>query len=343
MRTRSRAAALLICLAAVAAGGASAGAAEGKDVLELRALTWHEGGDVRITVPAGEGGAAIGRFEHVQVRMTPPGAAEPTRVLNRKDVEAEQGVAGVPLGEVERGTKVEVQVHVREDESPRTTILRGDAIARLRPDLVVAAVYAPEQTLSTRAVDVVADIEELNDETGATATLTLMLGPTAVAEPKTVTVAAGATKPVTFEGVKLETAMTAKLTVRVERRRAVRDRRDEQHALAHDRGDRARARPRERARRRARRLRRPVQPARVRARDQSPGRVAAGHGGEGQGARAAARPHLLQRRLRGAAAEPSAQSRRRSSTPSSSPTRPAPRSTSPTRRSTSPRRSPSRR
>ncbi|MET0938911.1 MAG: hypothetical protein ABWY51_06790 [Gaiellaceae bacterium] len=215
MRTRSRAAALLICLAAVAAGGASAGAAEGKDVLELRALTWHEGGDVRITVPAGEGGAAIGRFEHVQVRMTPPGAAEPTRVLNRKDVAAEQGVAGVPLGEVERGTKVEVQVHVREDDSPRTTILRGDAIARLRPDLVVAAVYAPEQTLSTRAVDVVADIEELNDETGATATLTLMLGPTVVAEPTTVTVAAGATRPVTFEGVKLDTAMTAKLTVGV--------------------------------------------------------------------------------------------------------------------------------
>ena len=117
---------------------------------------------------------------------------------------------------MERGAKVEVQVHVREDEPPRTTILRGDAIARLRPDLVVAAVYAPEQTLSTRPIDVVADIEELNDETGATATLTLMLGPTAVAEPKTVTVAAGATKPVTFEGVKLETAMTANLTVRVE-------------------------------------------------------------------------------------------------------------------------------
>ena len=185
-------------------------------MLELRALTWHEGGDVRITVPAEEGGAAIGLFEHVQVRLTPPGEAEPSRVLNRKDVAAEQGVAGVALGDVERGTKVDVQVHVREDETSRTTILRGDTIARLRPDLVIAAVYAPAQTLSTRPVDVVADVEELNDETGATATLTLMLGPTAVAEPKTVTVAAGATKLVTFEGVKLETAMTAQLTVRVE-------------------------------------------------------------------------------------------------------------------------------
>lgn len=216
MITTSRAAALMICLVAVWPGGGTAGAAEGKDVLELRALTGPKGGDVRITVPAADGGVAIARFERVQVRLTPRGETEPTRVLNRKDVSAENGVAEVTLGEVERGTKVEVQVHVRENEPPRTTIMRGDAIAKLRPDLVVAAVYAPEQTLSARPVDVVADIEELNDETGATATLNLMLGPTAVAEPKTVTIAAGATRPVTFEGVKLEAAMTAKLTVRID-------------------------------------------------------------------------------------------------------------------------------
>ena len=44
--------------------------------------------------------------------------------------------------------------------------------------------------------------------------------------------------------------MTAELTVSVERRRPVRDRRDKQHARRDRRGDRARARPRERARRR---------------------------------------------------------------------------------------------
>ena len=216
MKTTVRAAALLICLAAVATGSVSAGAAEGKDVLELRALTWKQGGDVRITVPADQGGEVIERFEHVQVRLTPPGETEATRVLNRNDVAADKGVAGMQLGDVERGAKVDVQVQVRENGSSRTTVLRGDTVARLRPDLVVAAVYAPEQTLSTRPIDVVADVQELNDETGATATLTLMLGPTAVATAKTVTVAAGATKSVTFEGVKLETAMTAKLTVRVE-------------------------------------------------------------------------------------------------------------------------------
>ena len=217
MRTTTKALAWLICLAAVAGGGGTATAAERKDALELKALTWHKGGDVRITVPAAAGGAAIARFEHVQVRLTPPGATEVARVVNRKDIEAQDGVAGVALGAVEPGTKLDVQVHIQADEAAKTSILRGDAIAKLRPDLIVAAVHAPEQTLTTRPVDVVADIEELNGETGATATLTLTLGPTPVAEPKTVTIAAGATTPVTFEGVKLETATTAELTVRVEK------------------------------------------------------------------------------------------------------------------------------
>ncbi len=43
-----------------------------------------------------------------------------------------------------------------------------------------------------------------------------MLGPTPLAEPKTVTVGAGGTQSVTFEGVKLETAMSAELTVRID-------------------------------------------------------------------------------------------------------------------------------
>jgi len=73
MRTTSRAAALLICLAAVGAVGA-AGAAEGKDVLELRALTWQKGGDVRITVPADEGGAAVTENE----KQIPEPRCEPT-------------------------------------------------------------------------------------------------------------------------------------------------------------------------------------------------------------------------------------------------------------------------
>ena len=222
MSTRSRVTILatsvtLSVLAALGAGGGAAGAAATKDVLALTALTGPQGGDVTIRVPAAHGGADVDRFEHVQVRLVAPaGSDDPDRVLNRKDVAAQNGVGRLVLGDVARGTKVEVQVHVRESDPPRTSILRGDGIAKLRPDLVVAAVRAPLQTLSTRPVEVTADVMERNGETGATAKLTLMLGPTPLAEAKTVTIGADGTKAVTFEGVKLETPMRAELTVRVE-------------------------------------------------------------------------------------------------------------------------------
>ena len=222
MSTRSKtsmraAAAAVSVLATLGAGGGVAGAADAKDVLQLTALTGPNGGDVTITVPAAEGGGHVSRFEHVHVRLVAAaGSDAPDRVVNRKDVAAQNGVGKLALGDVARGTKVEVQVHVRESNPPRTSIMRGDAIAKLRPDLVVAAVRADAQTLSTRAVDVVAEVSERNGDTGATATLRLMLGPTPLADPKTVTVAANGTSEVTFAGVKLETAMTAELTVRVE-------------------------------------------------------------------------------------------------------------------------------
>ena len=102
------------------------------------------------------------------------------------DVAAPDGVAEIKLGPVERGANVTAMVHVRSGTSAALVPLRRVAIALLRPDLVVAAVHAPPQTLTTRPVDVVADVSELNGDVGATATLTLMLGPTPLAEPRTI-------------------------------------------------------------------------------------------------------------------------------------------------------------
>ena len=280
MHARSTTAATLGCLATcvlVTLGlGGPAAAAEGEDVLQLTALTGPAGGDVTITIPDSEGGADVDEFEHVQIQLIAPAESDekPNRIINLNAVDARRGSATIDLGPLERGTAVDVQVHVRELKPPRTRILRGDGIARLRPDLVVAAVHAPEQTLSTRPIDVVADIDELNADTGAKATVRLMLGPTPLAEPKTIDGGGGGTRAVTFEGVKLATAMTAELTVRVEDGSAVRDRRHQQRALVDGRCDRARTRPRERTGRRAWWLRRPVQPARVRARSR-PSRLGA--------------------------------------------------------------------
>ena len=121
------------------------------------------------------------------------------------------------LGRLERGTAVEVQAQVRDEKPPRIVVLREETTALLRPDLVVEAVDAPPQTLSTRPVDVVVDLAELNGDVGAKATVELKLGPAPVAEAKTVTVPKGGELSVAFEDVSLTSATTAELTLVVRR------------------------------------------------------------------------------------------------------------------------------
>ena len=212
--TRWPRAALLVCI--LTACG-SAGAARGAELpaaaaLELSALTGPKGADLYIEAPAG-----TAAFEHVQVQIRAPSGSDEqaNRIINLKDVAAPDGVARIDLGELARGATVSAEAHVREQSPARTAIHRGETVVKLRPDLVVAAVHAPPQTLSTRPIDVVADISELNLETGARATVKLMLGPTPVAESQTVTVPAGGGFSVAFKGVKLTTVMSAELTVEI--------------------------------------------------------------------------------------------------------------------------------
>ncbi len=211
---RWKRAALLACvlIACGAAGAAGAADPPATEALELSALTGPGGADLYIDAPAG-----ATAFEHVHVQIRAPEGSDEqaNRIVNLKDVAAPGGVATIDLGEVGRGATVSTEVHVREERPPRTAIHRGETIVKLRPDLAVAAVHAPPQTLSTRPIDVVADISELNLETGAKATVKLMLGPTPVAVPQTVTVPAGGSLPVTFEGVKLTTATSVELTVEI--------------------------------------------------------------------------------------------------------------------------------
>jgi len=197
-----------LALILVAVGGAPAAAAPAP-TLKLTALTGPQGGTLEIGVVP-----PVSELVHVRLRLRAPGALEGEfRVLTASNVPTSNGVATIELGPVARGTVIEARVQVNPR---RTEVLQGQAIARLRPDLVVVAVHAPPQTLSTRPVDVVADIAERNGDTGAAAILTLMLGPTPVAEPVSVTVPAGGTVSPTFEDVGLTTPMSAELTVRIE-------------------------------------------------------------------------------------------------------------------------------
>ena len=213
-QSRLKSAALVTCLLAVIATAGAAGAAQSPEpaALQLTALMGADGATLEIEAPAG-----VTAFEFVHVEVHAPGDPEdePSQTVNLKDVATRDGVATIPLAEAHRGDSVDVAVHIRESSPPRTAIHRGETVVRLRPDLAVAAVYAPPQTLTTRAIDVVADLSELDGETGATATVKLMLGPTPIAEEQTVIVPAGQTLSVTFHDVKLTSAMKADPTVEI--------------------------------------------------------------------------------------------------------------------------------
>ena len=207
---RSAVAAALAVGLMAAVGVPAEAAAPAPRVLTLTALTGPQGGSLAIEVAP-----AVEEFEHVHLQLRAPNASE-VETRNLKGVPVDEGVATIELGPLARGTAVAVKVQIRDTSPPRTLVLRGDTIARLRPDLLVAALHAPPQTLSTRAIDIVADVTESNTDTGARARLTLMLGPTPVAEPQVVTVAAGATVSTTFEDVELTAPMSAELVVRIE-------------------------------------------------------------------------------------------------------------------------------
>jgi len=134
-------------------------------------------------------------------------------VKNINDEPSPGGTARIELAKLERGQRLEANVLVQMDAPARTYVLRGQAIAVLRPDLAVTAVQAPAQTLVTRPIDVVAELSELNGDTAASATVTLSWGSEALSQ--TVEISAGGRASIRFPGVHLATPVPVELTVLV--------------------------------------------------------------------------------------------------------------------------------
>jgi hypothetical protein len=211
-RSIRRLTALMLAAGAAAALGGAAAAAEAPDApaLTLRALTGPKGGTLDVR-------AATQELDHVHVQLYAPDTPEDAEpeTLDFKHVELDDSAATLPLGTVERGTRLAVMAQSRVGN--RTVVSRGAAVARLRPDIVVTAVDAPPQTLSVTPVDVSVEIEELNGETGATVEVALVLGQIPISEAQQVAVAAGKTAVVVFEDVVLAEATTTELTARVQK------------------------------------------------------------------------------------------------------------------------------
>jgi hypothetical protein len=194
---------------AVARSGDS-GCSENAYTMSVGALTGRTQTDVTLQFAAAPGCAPVTAAKHVQIK-TFTEAGKVADVLNLHDVALESSTVPVELPRVERGRRIEVQANA--ETPPKTNVVRGVATALLRPDLTVASVDAPLQTLTTHPVDVSAVIAEVNGDTGATAHVTLagQIGP--LADPVEVTVPPGGHVTVTFPNVPLTTPVPTELKV----------------------------------------------------------------------------------------------------------------------------------
>jgi hypothetical protein len=208
--------ALATASAILAVGGTAASAragatsASGPYSMTLTALTGPQGGSLAIAVVADPAFPAVETLAQVHVETSTADDGS----LEFKNVPVEHGIASVDLGQLDRGSLVGVQVLIRSSTPARTYVLRGETTALLRPDLVVTAIHAPMQTLTTRPIDVQAEIAEVNGDTAGTATATLLWGPS-VLGTTSLTVPAGSHVSVSFNGIALTSPTPVELSVLV--------------------------------------------------------------------------------------------------------------------------------
>jgi hypothetical protein len=207
---RGIAAALAVALVGATGSAARADAPEKCYSLDATVLTGPAGADLTVRVDTAPGCAVPNELKKLQVKTSTD--SDRGDVWNLKDVPLVSGAANVELGNLARGSRVEADALIDPGQGVRTEVVRSEAVALLRPDLTVASVVAPPQTLSVRPVDVRAEIAEQNGDAGATATATLSWGPSVLATQQVV-VAAGGRTTVVFAGVALATPVEVELTV----------------------------------------------------------------------------------------------------------------------------------
>ena len=204
----------VLAVAVIGATGSAARAEPPEQCYSLDAtvLTGPAGADLTLHVATASGCAVPTSLKKLQLKTS--SGQDRQNVSNLKNVPLVSGAATLALGDLARGDRVEAEALVDPEDGGRTEVVRSETVALLRPDLVVASVQAPAQTLSVRPVDVRADVVEKNRDVGAKATATLSWGPSVLATQE-VDVSAGGTTTVVFANVALTTPVPVELTVRV--------------------------------------------------------------------------------------------------------------------------------
>ncbi len=266
--------------------------------MTVGALTGPQVTDLTVGFTAAPGCDVVSVVKQLQILAFRENGRLPSlRIL--RDVPAQDGVVSVALARVERGLPIAVHALLQTGGLGRTSVLWGTTKALLRPDLVVASVNAPLQTLTTRPIDIVAEIAEINGDTAATAHIALVDSHRAACRSDRGDGAGRRARVGHVPGRRSDDGCLAAAEGGRDGRRTRGVRRHERRAQ-HDRGgDEQRARPAAPARPEPWRLRLPVERSPLCPDHESRPGDAARPGVEGEGARAAARPDLLQRQLGG--------------------------------------------
>jgi gamma-glutamyltranspeptidase / glutathione hydrolase len=166
--------------------------------LSARALLGPAGTDVYVTVSR-DAEPTPALFDKVKLKARPLATGE-VQTRNFFDVPAPGGVATLHLDGLVRAQRVEVSAHVKD--GPQNN-LETEAFVRRRPDLVVRDVIVPSDVTRRQTFDVRIVVAEADDDTGATAVVTLSDGITELGQ-QLVSVGAGAQTDVAF-GISLPT------------------------------------------------------------------------------------------------------------------------------------------
>ena len=191
-------------------GETSAGRAYGY-TLEAEALGRVGATDLTLRIQPNGVRADVTQLEAVMILTRSP---RPPRLGLKilHNVPVGDGVAEIVLQPLPSGTSVAIDVLFYAGTPRLPYALHDNTVVRLRPDLVVASLVAPAQTLTSRAFDVIAVIEEVNGDLGARdASVSLRWGPSLLATQR-ISVLAGQSTTVTFSGVTLPDPVSVELT-----------------------------------------------------------------------------------------------------------------------------------
>ena len=197
---------LLFCLLVPLTGAFAQKKGKGHGVVEpysisLLALQGPNATDVYVTVQTSDADFPVPpSLKKLQVKVFNSDGKLIT-VENTKDVPVTGDQATVSLAGLADARRVEVQVHIKTDQTVDEEVLDGSADVLKRPDLVVSAIDAPAQVILNTSFSVGATIRETNLEVGATATVTLWEGATPLGSVSGVHVEAGGEADVTFNGL----------------------------------------------------------------------------------------------------------------------------------------------